>query len=329
MLLYIVKRIVMMLPTIVVISIISFAVIQLPPGDFLSTMVTELRMQGEDVNEDLIRELEFRYGVGQPVYVQYWKWVRGIIFRGDFGQSFEWERPVKELIWERLGLTVVLSFSTLLFSWLVAIPVGVYSATHQYSILDYILNTISFVGRGIPGFFLALVVMWFSMRVLGMNVGGLFSEEYILAPWSWDKVVDLMKHIWIPMIILAVSSTAGLIRTTRANMLDEVRKPYVTTARAKGVKESKVIWKYPVRVALNPFFSTVGWALAGLVSSSTILSVVLNLQTTGRLMLRALQSQDMYLAGSFLLMTSILTVIGTLLSDILLAWVDPRIRMSG
>ena len=329
MLLYILRRVGIMIPTLVVVSIVSFFIIQLPPGDFLSSYVAQLSMEGDYVDQDIIDALGRRYGLGQPVYVQYWKWVSGILTRGDWGQSFEWEKPVKDLIWERIGLTMVLSASTMLFSWFVSIPVGVYSATHQYSFVDYAFSFISFVGRGTPGFLLALVFMYFAMTVLGLNVGGLFSDEYILEPWSWGKVVDMLQHIWIPILILAFGSTAGLIRITRANTLDELRKPYVTTARAKGVKENKVIWKYPVRVALNPFFSTVGWSLASLISGSTLVATVLSLQTTGPMMLRALTAQDMYLAGSFLLLLSSLTIIGTLLSDILLAWVDPRIRLAG
>ncbi len=329
MIVYVLRRVGMMIPTLVVVSIVSFFIIQLPPGDFLSSYVAQLSMQGDYIDQDIIDALERRYGLGQPVYVQYWKWISGIITRGDWGQSMEWEKPVKDLIWERIGLTMVLSTSTMLFSWFVSIPIGVYTATHQYSWLDYLLSFLSFVGRGMPGFLLALIVMYFAMTVLGQNVGGLFSNEYILAPWSWAKFVDMAEHIWIAILILAVGSTAGLIRITRANTLDELRKPYVTTARAKGVKENRVLWKYPVRVAMNPFFSTVGWSLANLISGSTLVAAVLSLQTTGPMMLRALTSQDMYLAGSFLLLLSTLTVIGTLLSDILLAWVDPRIRLSG
>jgi len=329
MLLYIMRRVGIMIPTLIVVSIVSFFIIQLPPGDFLSSYVAQLSMEGDYVDQDIIDALERRYGLGQPVYVQYWKWISGILARGDWGQSFEWEKPVKDLIWERIGLTMVLSTSTMLFSWFISIPIGVYSATHQYSWLDYLLSFVSFVGRGTPGFLLALIVMYFSMTVLDLNVGGLFSNEYILEPWSWGKVQDMLQHIWIPVLILAFGSTAGLIRITRANTLDELRKPYVTTARSKGVKETRLLWKYPVRVALNPFFSTVGWSLANLISGSTLVATVLSLQTTGPMMLRALTSQDMYLAGSFLLLLSTLTVIGTLLSDILLAWVDPRIRLSG
>jgi len=328
MLRYILRRILMMFPTLVVISMISFVIIQLPPGDYLTSYVMQLRQEGEDVDEEEIEMLERRYGLGQPVYVQYYKWASGILLRGDWGQSMEWRKPVKDLIWERMALTVFLSLIAISVSWFIAIPVGVFSATHQYSIPDYLFSAISFIGTGMPGFMIALIVMWLAMRQLGMNVGGLFSQEYMVEPWSWAKLVDLLKHIWIPVIVIAFGSTAGSIRTTRANVLDELNKPYVETARAKGLKERKLVWKYPVRVAMNPFFSTVGWTLAGLISGQTLVAYVLSLQTNGPMMLRALQSQDMYLAGSFLLLTSTLTVIGTLVSDIMLAWVDPRIRIS-
>ena len=326
---YIIKRVLMMIPTLLVISMISFAIIQLPPGDYLTSYVAGLRQMGDEVDEAELAMLRERYGLGQPVYVQYYKWVSGIILRGDWGQSMEWRRPVKDLIWERLALTMFLSLVSILVSWFIAIPVGVFSATRQYSAPDYIFSGLSFVGAGLPGFMIALVVMWIAMRQFGFNVGGLFSPEYISAPWSIDKVVDLLKHIWIPVVIIALGSTAGSIRTTRANVLDEMNKPYVETARAKGLKERKLTWKYPVRVAMNPFFSTVGWTLAALISGETLVSVVLSLQTIGPMMLRALTSQDMYLAGSFLLLLSSLTVVGTLISDILLAWVDPRIRLEG
>jgi len=325
---YIIRRIGIMIPTLIVISIISFVVIQLPPGDFLSSYAASLRAAGDSIDETEIRNLRERYGLGLPAHQQYFKWIGGILLRGDWGQSLEWQRPVKDLIWERMGITVVLSLAALFVSWFVAIPLGVFSATHQYSIPDYIITLFSFIGVGTPGFLLALVIMWLAMSKLGLNVGGLFSEQYMNAPWSMAKFWDMMKHLWIPILILALNSTAGGLRTTRANLLDELNKPYVETARAKGVKEGKLIWKYPVRVALNPFFSTVGWELANLISGATLISVVLSLQTTGPLMLRALTSQDMYLAGSFLLLLSSLTVIGTLVSDILLAWVDPRIRLS-
>ncbi|HNT77870.1 MAG TPA: ABC transporter permease [Anaerolineae bacterium] len=326
---YILRRVGMMIPTLIVISMISFIIIQLPPGDYLTSYAATLRATGDAVDEAELASLRERYGLGEPIYVQYYKWMSGILLRGDWGQSMEWRKPVKELIWERMALTVFLSLISILVSWFVAIPVGVFSATHQYSIPDYLFSALSFIGAGTPGFMLAMVVMWVAMRQFGLNVGGLFSEEYILEPWSWAKVVDMLKHLWIPVVVIAFESTAGSIRTTRANVLDELNKPYVETARAKGLRERNLVWKYPVRVAMNPFFSTVGWTLAGLISGQTLIAVVLSLQTNGPMMLRALRSQDMYLAGSFLFLLSVLTVIGTLVSDVLLAWVDPRIRMEG
>ncbi len=327
MLAFIVQRILLMIPMLVAISILSFVIIQLPAGDFLTSYVAQLRQEGDEVDEAELESLRQRYGLGQPVYVQYFKWIYGVLWKGDWGQSFEWQKPVSELIWERLGLTMALSLGALLVGWFIAIPVGVYSATHQYSWLDYLMTTFSFIGLGTPGFLLALIILFMAQSLLGMNVGGLFSDEYVLEPWNWPKIVDMLKHIWVPMLIVAVNGTAGNIRITRANLLDELNKPYVETARAKGVKESTLIWKYPVRVALNPFFSTVGWSLASLVSGTTLVAMVLSLQTTGPMLLRSLTSQDMYLVGSFLFLLSALTVVGTLLSDILLAIVDPRIRL--
>jgi peptide/nickel transport system permease protein len=326
---YILKRILYMIPTLIVISIISFTIIQLPPGDYFSSYVAQLRQQGDNIDEAEIAALREQYGLGQPIYVQYWKWISGILLRGDFGRSFEWQRPVSELIWDRIGLTIFISLLTILLSWAIAIPVGVYVATHQYSFMDYLMSFISFVGLGTPGFLVALVFLWVMLSMFGVNATGLFSERYLNESWSWAKFQDMLSRIWIPVVILALDNTASIIRTVRANLLDELNKPYVETARAKGVKEIVLTWKYPVRVALNPFFSTVGWTLAALVSGETLVAVVLNYQTSGPLLLRALTSQDMYLAGSFVLLLSALTVIGTLISDILLAWADPRIRMEG
>ena len=326
---YIAKRILYMIPTLFVISIISFVIIQLPPGDFLTSYVATLRQQGENIDADSIKALEDQYGLNQPVYVQYGKWITGIVTRGDFGLSFEWRRPVSELIWERLGLTVIISLFTILLTWVIAIPTAVYVATHQYSFLDYLMSFISFIGLGTPGFLIALVYLWIMLSAFGVNAAGLFSEQYLNAPWSLAKFTDMLGRVWAPVLILALENTAAIVRTVRANLLDELNKPYVETARAKGLKERILIWKYPVRVALNPFFSTVGWTLAALVSGETLVAVVLSIPTSGPLLLRALQSQDMYLAGAFVLLLSALTVIGTLLSDILLAVADPRIRLEG
>ena len=323
---YVVRRILYMIPTLIAISIVSFLVIQLPPGDFLTTYAATLAAEGQTLSDEELAGLEARYGLGQPIYVQYWKWISGIVLRGDFGQSFQWNRPVNTLIWDRLGLTFVLSFGTLSFIWLVAIPVGIYSAVRKYSIGDYVATFLGFIGPAIPNFLLALVLMFVSFRFFGQSVGGLFSPEYASAPWSWAKLVDLLSHLWIPVVVLGTAGTAGLIRTMRANLLDELGRPYVVTARAKGVSETRLLLKYPVRVALNPFVSSLNDVLVRLVSGAAIVSIVLSLPTTGPLLLQALVSQDMYLAGSFLLMLSVLTVVGTLLSDILLAWLDPRIR---
>lgn len=323
---YIGRRLLLLIPTVILISIISFIIIQLPPGDFLTSYIMTLESAGQLVDQALIDQLKAQYGLDQPIHVQYLKWVAGM-FRGEFGQSLTWKTPVKELIWERIGLTFAISLASLLFIWAVAFPIGIYSAIKQYSIGDYLFTFLSFLGLGVPPFLLALVVMWIAFSKFGISVGGLFSAEFQDAPWTWARVWDLIQHLWIPMVVLGMGGTAGLIRIMRANLLDELHKPYVTTSRAKGVPEVKLIIKHPVRVALNPFVSTVGWTLPGLVSGSVIVSVVLNLPTTGPLLLRALMSQDMYLAGTIVLMLSVLTVIGTLISDILLAWLDPRIRL--
>jgi peptide/nickel transport system permease protein len=320
------KRILYMIPTLFAISIVAFIIIQLPPGDYLTTLVASLASQGEQVDPASLQALRQRYGLGQPIYVQYFKWISGILLRGDFGQSFAWNMPVSALIWERLVLTFVLSLASLLFVWVVAFPIGIYSAVRQYSLGDYFATFIGFIGLATPNFLIALVLMYIAFKYFNQSVGGLFSPEYQEAPWTLAKVWDLLGHLWIPIIILGTEGTAALIRVMRANLLDELRKPYVVTARAKGLPEWKVILKYPVRLALNPFISTVGWVLPGLVSGSAIVSIVLSLPTTGPLLFRALLSQDMYLAASFILMLSVLTVIGTLVSDLLLAWMDPRIR---
>jgi len=328
MLSYIFQRVLWAIPTLILISILTFIIIQLPPGDYLTAYVAQLSETGETVDEATIEILRERFGLNKPLYEQYWTWISDIIFRGDFGQSLDWNVPVADLIWQRVGLTILISFLSMIFTWLIAIPIGVYSATHQYTVFDYIFTVLGFVGRGIPNFLLALVLMWLAFAYLGINVGGLFSPEYTNAPWSFRKFLDLLAHLWVPVIVLGTGGAAGLIRIVRANMLDEIYKPYVETARAQGTAERRVIWKYPVRVALNPFISTVGWALPSLISGSIITAVVLNLPTTGPLLLRALLNQDMFLAGSFILILSVFTLVGTLISDLLLVWVDPRIRFS-
>ncbi len=326
MLSYIVRRILYMIPTLFAISLVVFFIIQLPPGDYLTTLIAALSSQGETVNQDAILALKDRYGLDQPWYVQYFYWMRNILLHFDFGNSFEYNRPVTDLIGQRLLFTVMISIGALLLTWAIAFPVGIYSAVRKYTLADYILTFFAFLGLAIPEFMIALILLYVSFKYFDQSVGGLFSSQYVDAPWSFAKFADLMAHLWIPIVIVGVASTAALIRIMRANLMDELNKPYVTTARAKGLTEHRLIMKYPVRMALNPFVSTSGFILPGLVSGETIIGVVLSLPTMGPLLLRALQSQDMYLAGAIILMTSVLTVIGTLLSDILLAWLDPRIR---
>ncbi len=326
MLRYVTKRVGNMIGTLFLISIVSFIIIQLPPGDYLTSYVAQLRQRGELVDEATIDALVKRYGLDQPVYKQYFQWIWGVL-QGDFGYSFQWNRPVNVLLWERLALTMSVALFTMLFSWALSFPIGIYSATHQYSIGDYVFTFIGFIGLATPSFLIALVLMWVAFAYFNMSVGGLFSPDFAQAQWSFAKFIDLLKHLWIPAVVLGMGGTAGLIRTIRANLLDELTKPYVETARAKGVPEGRLLFKYPLRLALIPFISVVGWSLPFLFSGEIITSVVLSLPTSGPLLLQALQSQDMYLAGSFIMMLSVLTVIGTLISDLLLAWADPRIRL--
>jgi len=323
---YIYRRLVYMIPTLIVISIISFIIIQLPPGDYLTTMINAMVAEGQEVDMQTIQALERQYGLNRPMYVQYWYWITGIVTRGDFGFSFQWDMPVWTVIRERLALTMAVSMASLFFSWMVALPIGIYSAVKQYSIGDYIFTVIGFLGLATPNFLLALMVMFFANRYFGTSVGGLFSSEYQGAAWSLGKVIDLLRHIWIPMVIVGTAGAASMLRITRANLLDELRKPYVDTGRAKGMRKWHLIIKYPVRIALNPFISSIAFVFPQLVSGAVITSVVLNLPTTGPLMLNALLSQDMYLAGSFVLLLATMTVFGVLISDLLLAWLDPRIR---
>lgn len=322
---FIVRRLAGMVPFIILVSITVFMLIKLTPGDFVSNYAAALAAAGETVDDAMLASMRSRYGLDQPWLVQYWDWISGVAV-GDFGYSFQWQQPVSALIGERMGLTLILSVSTLLFTWSVALPIGVYSAVRRYSIGDYLFTFIGFVGLAVPGFLLALVLMYVGVSVFHADVGGLFSSAYADAPWSWARCVDLAQHLWIPIIILGTSGAASLIRIMRANLLDQLHQPYVDTARAKGLSEFTLLVRYPIRVALNPFVSTLGWVLPNLVSGAVIISVVLNLPTAGPLLLQALLGQDQYLAGAFLLLLCSLTVIGTLLSDILLALLDPRIR---
>lgn len=325
MLQYIIQRLLLMTITLVAVSLVSFVIIELPPGDYVTAYAATLASSGDSVDQARLDSLRKQFGLDLPIYQRYFKWTWDIL-HGDFGYSFVWNKPVSELIWERIGLTFVISFSALMVTWVLGFIIGVFSAVRQYSFGDYLFTTFSFIGLGIPDFLLALVLLWIGFRYFNTNVGGLFSREYQTAAWSMAKFIDLLKHLWVPLIVLGVGGTAGLIRIMRANLLDELRKPYVETARAKGVSEKRLLLRYPVRIALNPFISTAGWALPGLINGATIISVVLSLPTAGPLLLNALLAQDMYLAASFILILSALTVIGTLISDILLAWLDPRIR---
>jgi peptide/nickel transport system permease protein len=328
MLAYIIRRILYMIPTLFGISLIAFLIIQLPPGDYLTSMVANMESSGQTVDPHQIDQLREQYGFDQPIYVQYAKWIVGIVTRGDFGQSFQWREPVSALIWGQLGATLMITVASLLFVWAVALPIGIYSAVRRYSIGDHAFTLLGFIGLAVPNFILALVLMYASYRLFGQSVGGLYSPQFNDAPWSWDKLLDLLGHIWVPIIIIGTSGTAALIRILRANLTDELHKPYVLTARAKGLPEYKVVLKYPVRIALNPFVSALGWILPHLVSGATIISIVLNLPTAGPLLLSSLVSQDMYLAGTFILLLGVLTLVGMLISDLLLALLDPRIRFT-
>jgi len=318
---YIIRRVLGMIPTLIIISIISFILIQLPPGDIITSTLRELEQQGQPVSEEKIA----MYHLDDPMPIQYLRWIGGFL-QGNMGYSIRYQQPVNRLVMERLGLTVLIAVASILFTWVLAMPAGIYSAVKQYSITDYTLTVLAFLGMATPSFVLALIMMYLGYEWFGISVGGLFSPEFVGAPWSLDRVTDLLKHIWVPMVILGLGGTAGMIRVLRANLLDELKKPYVVTARAKGLHPIRVILKYPVRIAISPFISTIGWMLPGLFSGSAIISVVLDLPTTGPLLLEALMSQDMYLAGSFIMVLSTLTVIGTLISDLLLVVVDPRIK---
>lgn len=323
---FVLKRLLLLPLLLLIFSIISFALIQAPPGDFLTSYVAELAAGGSDIDQTQINALRARYGLDQPMYVQYGKWV-GNLLRGDLGVSLEWRRANSELIGERLLLTLILTTFSLLFTWAVAIPIGILSATRQYSLLDYVFTILNYVGLATPNFMLALVLMWVAFDKFGVTVTGLFSPHYLDAPWSWGRAGDLMSHIWLPMIVLGVAGTAQIARVVRANLLDELSKPYTEMARAKGLPEWKLVIKYPTRVAIAPVVSTLGWYLPQLLSGGLVVSVVMSLPTIGPLLLRALVGQDMYLAGTIILIFCLLAVVGTLLSDILLAVLDPRIKL--
>ncbi|CAN5501146.1 ABC transporter permease [soil metagenome] len=325
MLRFILHRLLWMIASFFAVSLVAFTIIQLPPGDFVTSYAADLATSGSPASADTLQALRIRYGLDQPMPMQYLRWVSNAL-HGDLGLSFEYRAPVADIIWNRLGMTALVAVCTLLFVWIIAFPVGVFSAVRQYSLGDYVITFLSFLGMATPNFLLALFVMYLSVIFLGYSVGGLFSPEFVNAAWGWDRIVDLLKHLWIPVFVLGVAGIAALVRIMRANLLDELGKPYVETGRAKGLPELTLILRYPARVALNPFVSTVGWVLPVIVSGDVIVSSVLSLPTAGPVLIQALKTQDMYLGGALIMFQCMLVLVGTLLSDLLLLWLDPRIR---
>mgnify|MGYP000879353883 CR=1 FL=1 len=325
---YLIQRLLVMIPTLIVISIAIFTIIQAPPGDFLETYMAELQSQGEAVDPEKIEFLRKTYGLDQPVYIQYAKWIGGLV-QGDLGYSFENSLPVNEVVGDRLALTVVVSLASILFVWIVSFPIAIYSAVRQYSLGDYFFTFLGYVGLATPSFLIALILLYLSKVYFGISIGGLMDPQYLGQPWSWDKFRSILAHLWVPVLVIGLPGTAGMIRRLRANLLDELNKQYVTTGRAKGLPPGKLLVKYPLRISLNPFIADIGSLLPELISGSVIVSVVMSLPLTGPMLLSALRSQDMYLAGSFLMFMAFLTVLGVFISDILLALLDPRIRLGG
>lgn len=323
---YILRRVLILIPLLLVISIITFVLIQLPPGDFLTQYIMQLEAAGTTIAEEEVEMLKRLFGLDKPMHVQYMIWLRRILIHRDFGRSFQFDTAVTVLLAERLPLTVVVSVATTIFIWAVAVPIGILSATRQYSFHDYFWTFFGFLGLAMPPFLLALLALWFAFRQFNMSAIGLFSPDFEDAAWSMAKVVDLLKHLWVPVIIIGLTGTASIIRVMRGTLLDELQRQYVVTARSKGLSETRLLLKYPVRTAINPIISTIGWMLPGIISGEVLVSMVMNLPTVGPLLLTALLNQDMYLAGSIVLILSSLTVLGTLISDILLTWLDPRIR---
>ncbi len=323
---HIIKRLLLLPVLLLIFSIFAFIIIQAPPGDFVTSYIAELASSGSSMDQVQIDALRAQYGLDQPIYTQYGKWMSRIL-RGDLGVSLDWQKPIKELITERLVLTLIIGLMTFFLSWVLAVPIGIVSAVKKYSLLDYGLTVFNYIGIATPSFLVALIAMWLAFSWFGVSVTGLFSAEFVDAPWSMARVGDLLKHLWLPVLILTLSGTARLARIMRANLLDELNKPYVEMARAKGMSEWKLIMKYPVRVAINPLVSTIGWFLPLIFSGSLVVATVLNLPTIGPMFLRSLTNQDMFLAGAIVLIYCMLAIIGTLISDILLAWLDPRIRM--
>lgn len=323
---FILRRIIILIPLLILVSMVSFIVIQLPPGNYVDSYIRNLELQGGTINDAQKAALEKQYGLDQPLLVQYWMWISRIILHGDFGNSFKYQRPVSVLLMERIPRTIGLSLASMFFTWVIAIPIGILSALKKYSFWDYFFTFLSFLGLSIPAFLLALVLLYVVFTKTGYMTIGLFSAEYRDAPWSLARFANMMRNVWLPLVVLSVTGSAGLIRILRASLLDELKKQYVTTARAKGLPEWRVILEYPIRIAFNPIISTIGWMLPAMVGGELVVSKVLNIPTVGPMMLDAVTSQDMYLAGGFVLILCSLTIIGTLVSDILLAWADPRIR---
>ena len=326
MLRYIAQRLLLLPFLMLIYSFVIFVIIQAPPGDFLTAYVATLSASGTSINAEMLQALRHDYGLDQSFIVQYFHWMANLA-HGNMGLSLEYQRPNADLIREQLGLTIALALMSFVLTWVIAVPAGIYSATHQRSVIDHIFTVINYIGVATPNFMLALILMWIAFAYFGISVTGLFSPDFVDAPWSFARLGDLLAHIWLPAVVLGISGTARLTRIMRANLLDELNKPYVVTARAKGMREWRLVLRYPVRLALNPLISTIGWYLPALFSGSLIVATVMNLPNIGPLLLRALINQDMYLAGGILLIYSFLTIVGTLLSDVLLALIDPRIRM--
>jgi len=334
---YLARRALIMIPTVLVVSFITFLIIQAPPGDYLSNQIVELRAQGDTAALDRIEFLRHEYALDRPFLAQYGIWIGVLegpngfagLLQGSLGHSFEFDRPVAEVVSGNVAFTVLLNFSVVIFTWFIAFPIGVYSATHQYSWGDYTLSFIGFLGLATPNFLLAMIIMYFANVHFGTSIGGLMEAEYIDKPWSWSKAASVLEHLWIPVVIIGTSGTAGMIRRLRANLLDELQKQYVVTGRAKGLPATRLLIKYPLRVSLNPFVADIGNLLPTLISGSALIAMILSLPTLGPLLVQALRSQDQYLAGALIFLLTLLTVIGMFLSDIALSALDPRIRLGG
>ena len=326
MLSYVLKRIVQLVPILFLISVVSFSIIELPPGDFADFYISSLRQSGMTILDDEARRIKEEYGFNKPLIEKYLRWLGNIVLNGNFGYSFEYQKPVNDIIWDKLPLTIGFTLGAMIISWIIAIPIGIYSALNQYSKTDYIFTFIGFIGLATPPFLMALLFAWFFLKIFDYSVLGLYSPEYATAPWSFDKFVDMLKHLILPVILIGLQGTGTIIRIMRGNLLDELKKPYVVTAKAKGVPFKKLLLKYPVRMAINPIISTIGWLLPALIAGEILISIVLGIQTLGPVLLRSVLSQDMWLAASIVMILSFLTVIGSLLSDLLLVWLDPRIR---